>query len=307
MTSKPPPSTRSITPDSGATHTPDSGATQGDPRCPLPDPQTLFEFHRILRAAETLGVKLDLGGKSINQLESDLDQLSENDRLGSSWADTFPNAYVESLTAFVLSGRSDLALDRLHLRHCVDRELASVSRSTWLYLSLMMMVAAAGMLVFAHFSTPMIESIRVDLELMPSGAEPTATGILNRGLSANGLYGLAIATFVVAILVFVIVTNTRFASWSVGWIGGVEYRWARSAALKARIEQSYDGASSSLHLSGGYLRKLASSKLMRLRVLTPLLLIVLVGGMGVMFYCWLLFSPLISLIYDLSNVMMGST
>lgn len=282
--------------------------------CPIPTHQQLQEFHAVLRAAQMSGVALDLDGRLIDQLESQSQlRFSSDSRTGNAvqesvedWTDAFPDAYAASLSAFVQTGRSDLALDRLYLKHAVDRDLTLVSRSTWLYLALMMMVAATGMMVFATFSTPMIESMRADMELSPSQGDSDRVNLLNKGLSATSLVWLALVTFGVAILLVVVVSTTRFAAWSVGWIGGSQYRVALSAVLDERIRQSKSDDKSALTLSSNYLQKIASSRLVRLRIVVPLLLIILVGGGGVMAYCWLLFSPLIALIHELSNAMIWS-
>ncbi|TWT95027.1 hypothetical protein [Neorhodopirellula pilleata] len=266
------------------------------PTCPFPTRQQHAEFHAILRAARLTGVPMDLGGRSIDELE-----------MRTSWTDEMPETYMASLVAFVTTGRSDLALERLQLSNDIDAALTTVTRSVWLYLSLMLIVAAIGMVVFAKFSTPTIEAMRADMALLPKASVGIGPTSLNRGISATYLYAAALVCAFGSLAIVVLIGTTRFAAESVAWIGGNRYRSTRNAAFAEKMLRSRLNDRSTSGLSHEYLQSLAASRLIRLRVLAPMILIILLGGGGAMAYGWLLFSPLVSLIYDLSESVIWST
>jgi len=275
---------------------PSSNLEQRLPACPFPTDQQQAEFHGILRAARLVGVPIDLSGRSIDELQT-----------LKSWTDEMPEAYRASMVAFVTTGRSDLALERLQLRHDVDAALTAVTRSVWLYLSLMLFVAAIGMATFATFSTPKIESMRADMSLLPQASIGNGPSGLTRGISATGLYAAALVCSLGSLGLVGLLGMTRFAATSIAWLGGNRYRSIRRAALAKKISQSRSGDRLASDLSGNYLQSLAVSRLTRLRVITPIILITLLGGGGAMAYGWLLFSPLVSLIYDLSESAIWTT
>lgn len=266
---------------------------------PQLSPSQQSDFHQILRSAARANVPLELNGCSIDELQNELhkhyDERGCLTDISNHPSADFPPTYLIALSIFATTGRSDLVLDRLTLAADVNDELASVSRSVWLYVALMCLVASAGMAVYAVSSAPVIRGMRADMRLVPRH------DVSQMPFAVQHAATIAVALAGITCILVGLVWATGFAAWSTQLLGGNRYRQSRYAALRKRIELSTREFSNPTTLATRDARNLVSSRLAKLRIVVPMTVLVLVGGLGVMTYCWLLFTPLISLIHDLST------
>jgi hypothetical protein len=272
----------------------------------------MTSFHQSLRASVVAGTKLDLGLVH-PQASGDLPSLGGVATIAkinalesaTTTAENLPDGYLTALRIFEQTGRIDLALDSLSLRRTVASELSRVLRPAWFYLALLLALATVGMIVFAAYSAPKVATMRADMALTPRVTVSEAWISLSQlqslflvlPLLAGGLIGLG----------FSVNASARLAM----LVGGRQYLEDRRRQLKAIVEHATPDDSSSVDnsprqsrlqlLSENYGFR-ASSRLSRMRIGLPALMIAVIGGSGVLVYCLLLFGPLISLMRDMTTV-----
>lgn len=271
---------------------------------PTPTLGQLEDFHKVIDCVRAIDVSLDCDANTLSKSKEIVDQQIRNQ--SADWHTGLPESYADAFAVFVAGGDADLVLDRLSINSRTESHLARVVRSAWIYLGWMILLAAGGIAIFGAFSLPAIEAMRADMNLVPRHAlrsmpawfQYEASIVIVLVVVAFGLMGASMAT--------------RFPAWSAGWFGGNHYRRCRMRMIRSRVAKSLgDRTQGKSGLAAGklfeqdYLQNQAVAQLSRLRVLVPIILIVFIGGMGVMTYCWMLFSPLIALIFDLSTNVFG--
>lgn len=217
---------------------------------------------------------------------------------------TLPASYVSAFRIFQQTGRIDLVLDSLSLPSTIAGELASTVRPVWFYLALMLVVATAGITVFATISAPRVAAIREDLALMPAATTSDSW------FAAPDINPLLILLPLLTIGMITLGLTTKGSATIVSGLGGRRYRTDRSRAVLANIERAredaddkdYTGRRSRLSLMSAHAFSLAQHRLTRLRIGLPTLLVAVLGGGGALFYCLILFGPLIWLIHDLATI-----
>ena len=282
---------------------------------PLPTLEQLDEFHKVIDCVLAIDVPLDCNAITLADSKESVRTRIERVKIQSGsdkpdrpadWMEGLPDSYVDSLAVFISGGDADVVLDRLTIRSKTESQLTRLVRSTWIYLAWMILLAAGGIAIYAKFSLPAIHSMRVDMTLLPRHLlRPPAAWFPYAWMIVAALTWLAIGLMIAS-------TVTRFPAWSAGWFGGNRYRELRMQKIQSRVRSSLavkeqelgDGGSAYL-LDQRSLQNQAVSQITRLRVLVPIILIVVVGGLGVMLYCWMLFVPLVALIYDLSAGVVG--
>ncbi|MCM2371532.1 hypothetical protein [Aporhodopirellula aestuarii] len=303
--------------------------------------ERLRSFHQSLRAAVIAGTKLDLGTPratsatttthpgspvartplggiatlaKIDQLEPLLAELIQSEQTQTGKAatpeeqdvpHTLPTSYVSAFRVFQQTRRIDLILDSLTLTRTIADDLAGAVRPVWFYLAMMLVVATAGVAIFANFSSPKIAAIRADLELTPAGETSESW------IAEPNLKGLLVALPLLAAGMILLGVTTKGSAAIVTGLGGRRYRTDRSRAVLAEIERARCGDDSTsdpsarrnrLSLISRNAGSLAQHRLTRLKIGLPSLLIAVLGGGGALLYCLTLFGPLIWLIHDLATI-----
>jgi hypothetical protein len=240
-----------------------------------------------------------------------------------------PAQYKAAASVFAATGEMDLVLEGLSVTGQVRRTLFRVAFRSIFYLAMLLFVASLLLAFFSEAIDPTIKVFRADLSLAPSPLAP----LRNAPILASSMVAYFSLGFVAILILMLAGGTSRIASWLGGRgyrtncetamvlrIAGrlVEYGFAADEAveLASRLVGATDaseriamatttgsdksGEASRQMDNARYFQYAAESQIETLRVLVPVLLVAGIGGGATLVYSVALFSPLVSLLYDLS-------
>jgi|GEM_PF-2317382 len=244
-----------------------------------------------------------------------------------------PQKYINGLSLYWVTGRTDLVLEALSVDRRAERELARVARPSLAYLAILVVTAIIGSGVLAVMLLS-VDELRSDLLRAPHSL----------GVSSAVTPWLPDSTFTllpwIALLVVLLALAsllTPVAAAIAKGLGGLGYLISQRRATAARIEHALmlvdiDGAeaeqtandlvgsrprwertgrtgtgnqrlSSDLprsRLEAKHYLVRANMRLRQLRLGLPLLLVITLGSVGVLLYSLALFLPLTQLLHEMA-------
>jgi hypothetical protein len=320
--------------------------------------EDINRFHDALKAICSAGVRVDLQPRrqfrlfdrlSSQQSKSDLDQLesealsinaTQNENAAASWESfasrhsDLPPSYVAALRCVEKTGNLVLPLQGLAARRMAEQTLVSLLKRTLTYVTLVMLVAVAGLILYVNFVVPEIDAIRADLEL-PAAVRPVQRRDIT-GILSPFVWGIAVLWGLT--LVWMLLGGTAKV---VMMLGGKAFVRCQSTIIAIRIaqllqavgEDTEEAATIASVLTGlderslGQLRSdlqsssttpfnapptfdftsslatflelSANQRLVYLRVGLPITIMTIAGGSVALLYCIAIYWPLIALIRDL--------
>lgn len=290
------------------------------------------QFHEQLRSAVRLRVPIrwKAGIFSSRASVGDMDAL-QSARLPETLDvdETGPLArYHAARIVFSATRRMPMIIDALSVEGRVGMQLAGMIRSPFLYLIVLLAVAYLGLFGFADWVIPGLETFRSDLQL------PMVIEAPQRDYASEFLKGVAISLALVA-FVGILLFFTGGATAVALLLGGQRYRRSQLAssavlvadALIVEGQQPQTALTLACTLVGADVRtrslvfqefdtftpigfrqeilydhfqSIARARLAVLRVLYPTTIVTLFGGIIVIGYSMVIFSPIVDLIRDLS-------
>lgn len=246
-------------------------------------------------------------------------------------ANDLPPKYAAGFCVYWLTGCAGLVLDALTLERQVQRELAWFIRPCVGYLLLLATVASMGYLgVFSGLTA--LTDFQNDLLRQPRPSAEPLPGTGDAAAPLTPWLGLGV------VVVLVIALCRPVSAMIALGLGGGGYRRSRRSTVAARLRQELTAAgchaaeairlaheltaapplerkngatatpasqlfseSARVAFLAEHYRLSGNQRLRLLRVVSPLVLVIGVGGLGVLVYCLLLFWPLSGLLFELAE------
>lgn len=303
------------------------------------DRADFVQFHHDLKAALLADIPLVGGKghrltvSELDNLQQQLDALNlDSHRLAhesnqAMWqVETLPIWYRAALTVFAKTGSMLPVLEGMSVRPLAMRDVARALRWTIIYLFIVATTALVGLCLFDLLVLPAIEYFREDFFL------PAATEVSQR---LDVLPWLPVMIVLLAIGLVLCLLGMLFGGIAnaAPWTGGRRYVSNVVSMTVLRISQSLVEAevpvdeavsigcqltragsnvqrevqsvvqgceeADAIGQMADCLRLTANNRLARLRIVTPVFLTAILGGVLVLVFCVIVFWPIVSLLKDL--------
>lgn len=284
-------------------------------------PIGLAERASFLRAAKGVPFIRSLTMNKINLLEQELAEAS-----GTKSATLRDAQHQAGLSTFEHTASMLPVLESWSVHQAADRRISRALKWTFIYLTILIATAAAGMLLFAFGVVPSIESLRMNMYMPQPELDPNQVQVF-RWLPTIAYVWVGL----LALLLVWLLSGGFYRASMV--LGGRELKRARvvSVALRScqrlvehdvelesaidtscnlvaatererlQIRQLAEGAQTAQELgkTSQLLQVESSRRFSDFKTRIPVRLTVFVGGLLTAMYCVLLFWPIIGLLHDL--------
>jgi hypothetical protein len=320
--------------------------------------EDINRFHNALKAASSAGVRVDLhprrrfrfidrylgrlSPRELEQLHSKALSINvaHTETASDPWESfasrfaNLPQSYIAALRVVEQTGNLVLPLQGLAARRMAEQTLSNLLKRTLIYVTLVLLVAVAGLIFYMYFVVPEIEAIRDDLKL-PAAIRPVqrvnVTGFLAPfvwTLAALWILGVvwmlmggtarvvmllggktfvrcqnAIAALRIAQLLNVSGVETDESVTVAAVLTGLDNR--SLGQMRSDLQRPSSSAVepqptfSFVNSLANFLELSAYRRLLYLRVGLPITIMTIAGGSVALLYCIAIFWPLIALIRDL--------
>ena len=287
-------------------------------------------FLEDLKAAVLLGCELE-SGDSESSSDTTLSKrlsVTQLDQLSNVETASWPQRMTVALGVFRQTGTMPIVFEALSVRLDSDRWVSRVLRKTWWYLLLVIATMVLGMFSVFYFANNDFQNFSADLKLSTTGDQATAVelmawfptamicgiviGLLLLGWLLLGgsrrltmrLGGRKILQIQQTATLLKILEQVNPAGNNKG--DSIELACDAVAAgpkIRSQVHAALDDARSNVGLSA-WAESLAKDARKRMTVIElwlPLMIVTLIGGGLAVFYCLLIYRPIISMLLEFAS------